>query len=256
MGDSASVTKINSLYFGNPFVVKSTDDETLAKKWDRCNSVVLSWILGSMTEELYFGQIFSTYASVVCKELQETYDKVDASIVFNLHLKITTIKQNGTSISEYYHTLNSLWKQYDAMVKLPECTCAGANDFKEHNKMSKLMKFLMGLDDVYMSVRSNILSKDPVHDVKSAYGIISREVSHRGVNIKDNKVSAYVAHTPKGNSANNTKFSSNNRSGNNWNRGPNLSLKCSRCNKLGHTIDRCFELIGYPPGYRRPFNQN
>ncbi|XP_071723198.1 uncharacterized protein [Rutidosis leptorrhynchoides] len=239
MGDSTSVTKINSLDFGDPLYLHASDTSgtplisiklkgTEYNVWSRSMLLALgtknktSFIDGSVVKkELYVGQIFSTCASVVWKELRETYDK-----------------------------------QYDAMVKLPECTCAGANDFKEHNKMSKLMQFLMGLDDVYMSVRSNILSRDPVPDVKSAYAIISREESHRGVNVKDNKVSAYVAHTPKGNSANNTKFNSNNRSGNNWSRGPNPSLKSSKCNKLGHTIGRCFELIGYPPGYRRPFNQN
>ncbi|KAJ0495264.1 putative RNA-directed DNA polymerase [Helianthus annuus] len=41
------------------------------------------------------------------------------------------------------------------------------------------------------------------------------------------------------------------------NRGSNTVLKCSHCNMLGHTVDRCFEIIGYPPGFkRRPNNNN
>ncbi|GJR99898.1 ribonuclease H-like domain-containing protein [Tanacetum coccineum] len=39
------------------------------------------------------------------------------------------------------------------------------------------------------------------------------------------------------------------------NRGPNLNLTCTNCNKPGHTVDRCYELIGYPAGYvKRNFN--
>lgn len=34
-------------------------------------------------------------------------------------------------------------------------------------------------------------------------------------------------------------------------RGPNPNLKCKNCNKLGHTIDRCYEIVGYPPGYKK-----
>ncbi|GJS85052.1 ribonuclease H-like domain-containing protein [Tanacetum coccineum] len=34
-------------------------------------------------------------------------------------------------------------------------------------------------------------------------------------------------------------------------RGPNPNLKCTNCEKTGHTVDRCFDLIGYPPGYNR-----
>ncbi|GJT18392.1 ribonuclease H-like domain-containing protein [Tanacetum coccineum] len=43
----------------------------------------------------------------------------------------------------------------------------------------KLMLFLMGLDDTYMQIRSSILSKGTLHDVRSAYAIISSEESHR-----------------------------------------------------------------------------
>nr|GFA63273.1 ribonuclease H-like domain-containing protein [Tanacetum cinerariifolium] len=55
--------------------------------------------------------------------------------------------------------------------------------------------------------------------------------------------------------------SNNNRgfnSGSNCNnKRPNPILKCTNCNKIGHTVDRCFEIIGYPAGYvKRNFNSN
>lgn len=87
---------------------RNETNEVLSKQWDRCNSVVWSWILGSISEELYIGQFFSKSASVVWQELKETYDKMDGSITFNLHHKINYLTQNGSSISAYYHKLNSL----------------------------------------------------------------------------------------------------------------------------------------------------
>ncbi|GKE89530.1 hypothetical protein Tco_1567005 [Tanacetum coccineum] len=45
----------------------------------------------------------------------------------------------------------------------------------------KLMQFLMGLDDTYMQLRSNILSRDPLPDDKGAYVLISSEESHKSV---------------------------------------------------------------------------
>nr|GEV34952.1 putative ribonuclease H-like domain-containing protein [Tanacetum cinerariifolium] len=44
-----------------------------------CNSVVLTWILNSISPELFVGQVFSKTASVVWADLQETYDKVDGT---------------------------------------------------------------------------------------------------------------------------------------------------------------------------------
>lgn len=173
----------NKIGFIDGTFERNETDLVLASQWDRCNSVVLSWILGSVSDELYSGQIFSVTASVVWNELKETYDKVDGSIVFNLHHKINSLKQSGSTLSEYYHKLNTLWKQYDAMIKLPACSCNAAANFQEHNRVLKLMQFLMGLDDSYMSVRSNLLLREPLPDVKVAYAVLSREESHRGYQI-------------------------------------------------------------------------
>nr|XP_043619624.1 uncharacterized protein LOC122591418 [Erigeron canadensis] len=113
--------------------LKFVDNLVLASQWDRCNAVVLNWILGCVSQELYLGQIFSKNATNVWQELKDTYDKIDGSVIFNLHHKINSLTQNGSSLSEYYHNLTSLWKQYDSMVTLPMCICAAATTVKSHN---------------------------------------------------------------------------------------------------------------------------
>nr|GEX46943.1 ribonuclease H-like domain-containing protein [Tanacetum cinerariifolium] len=50
---------------------------------------------------------------------------------------------------------------------------------EKHNQLMKLMRFLMGLDDTYMQIRSSILYIETLPDVRSAYAIISNEESHR-----------------------------------------------------------------------------
>ncbi|GKF94517.1 ribonuclease H-like domain-containing protein, partial [Tanacetum coccineum] len=144
---------------------RSNTLEVLRRQWDRVNDVVLGWILNSILEELFLGQIFSKRAFEVWDELKETFDRVDGSVTFNLHHKINSLTQNGSlvTIVEYFNKLSTLWKQFDALVQLP----------------MKLMQFLMGRDDSYMQLRSNILSKDPLPDAKGAYLLISSEESHR-----------------------------------------------------------------------------
>ncbi|GJR94670.1 ribonuclease H-like domain-containing protein [Tanacetum coccineum] len=71
------------------------------------------------------------------------------------------------------------------------CTCHAADDFKKHNQLMKLMQFLMGLDDTYMQIRSSILSRDTLPDVRSAYAIISNE-EKAGSNFKGKNVSNNV----------------------------------------------------------------
>ena len=87
---------------------RSNVDEVLGRQWDRVNAVVLGWILNSISEELFLGQIFSKRASEVWTELKETFDRVDGSITFNLHHKINSMSQNGSSIAEYFNKLSTL----------------------------------------------------------------------------------------------------------------------------------------------------
>nr|GEW08725.1 ribonuclease H-like domain-containing protein [Tanacetum cinerariifolium] len=59
-------------------------------------------------------------------------------------------------------------KNYDSLVNLPDCTCANSDKLKEHNQLLKLMQFLMGLNEVYASIRSIILTTDLIPDVRGA----------------------------------------------------------------------------------------
>ncbi|GJW31157.1 hypothetical protein Tco_0051189 [Tanacetum coccineum] len=132
---------------------------SLLEQWDRCNVVVLNWILSSLSQDVYLGHVFSNNAATVCRELQETYDRVDGSIVFNLMQKINSFKQ-------------------------------ARNELFDHAKLLKLMQFLMGLDDVYQPIRSSIMTREILPEAKDAFLIISREESHRGIPpsfVKDEK---------------------------------------------------------------------
>ncbi|GJY86631.1 hypothetical protein Tco_0500657 [Tanacetum coccineum] len=111
--------------------VRNPNNVQLQDQWDRCNVVVLSWLLGCVSYDLYKGQVFSKIDKDVWDELEETY-----------------------------------------------------------NKQDRLMQFLMGLDDVFSSVRSLIGTTDPIHDVKSAFATLSRDESHKNSHVASKSVNA------------------------------------------------------------------
>ncbi|XP_071712675.1 uncharacterized protein [Rutidosis leptorrhynchoides] len=228
----------NKFGFVDGSCIKSQTDNVLMLQWDRFNSVVLSWILNSISEELFSGQVFAKSAQTVWEELKETYDKIDGSVTFNLHPKLNSLTQGNSTVSDYYHKLYALWKQFDALVKLLTCVCDANKEFKTHNDLIKLMQFLMGLDESYASVWSNILLIDPIPSVKTAFAIVSREESLR--------LSSHSSSSGPGRNQHSAflvskTFDNKRRIGN----GPNPNLKCTKCRKLGHTIDRCYEIVGY-----------
>ncbi|GJT72124.1 ribonuclease H-like domain-containing protein [Tanacetum coccineum] len=112
------------------------------------------------------------------------------------------------------------------------------------------MQFLMGLDEVYAPIRSIIHITDPIPNDKGAFATLSRDESHRSaqshnVSKTSNGNTAFVAKT---NSRNNSCSNTNN----NWFKRLNrLNLLCTHCNMNGHTAARCFELVRYPPNFKK-----
>ncbi|GJX55756.1 hypothetical protein Tco_0285653 [Tanacetum coccineum] len=76
---------------------------------------------------------------------------------------------------------NSLWRHIDSLVDLPSCTCDSAIKSKEHKDLMRLMQFLIGLDDTYNVVRSQILTTEPFLNVKSSFATLSRVESHKNI---------------------------------------------------------------------------
>ncbi|GKE43150.1 hypothetical protein Tco_1470434 [Tanacetum coccineum] len=125
------------------------------------------------------------------------------------------------------------------------------------------MQFLMGSDDSYFAIRSNILTREPLPSVKAAFAVVSVEESYGNVtSVKTTKPTATAFATKTFDKKRfNNNFNSNNKgsssNSNSNNRCPDPNLKCTNCNKIPHLVDRCFELVGYPVGYVKiNFNAN
>ncbi|XP_076884365.1 uncharacterized protein LOC143533480 [Bidens hawaiensis] len=154
--------------------------------------------------------------------------------------------QNNQSVTEYYHKLNIMWKQLDQILQLPSCTCDASQEFNNFNHLIKLMQFLMGLDNSYESVRTALLLKEVLPTVKDAFAIVSREESHRNSSNGSLKGQTQgIGFASKSNQAFEYKRNSV--------RTPNQGVKCTHCNKMGHSVEKCFEIVGYPP-WMKPRN--
>ncbi|GJU31336.1 putative reverse transcriptase domain-containing protein [Tanacetum coccineum] len=74
-------------------------------------------------------------------------------------------------------------------------------------KRTENYQFLMGLDDSYMQIRSSILSREALPDVRSAYATISSEESHRVASSsivgssQRNQAYAFVSNVPNRNNS-------------------------------------------------------
>ncbi|KAF2294190.1 hypothetical protein GH714_008097 [Hevea brasiliensis] len=105
------------------------------------------------------------------------------------------------------------------------------------------MQFLMGLNDPYKIVRSNILLMKPLPNVRQAYSMIIQEETQQqiGPSITENfSVAAAVQSRSVTQKGAKEKFCEHcNRSGHNIDECRKLKYHCKFCDNSGHTEDRC-----------------
>ncbi|CAL1354235.1 unnamed protein product [Linum trigynum] len=97
-----------------------------------------------------------------------------------------------------------------------------------------MFDILLGLDDAFSVVRTQILSTKPVPTLAEAYQLVAAEEHQRQITgARRPLVEAAAFQVNKERDADDE------------------SQRCSHCNKLGHTKETCFKLIGYPGDQRK-----
>ncbi|KAL3368870.1 hypothetical protein AABB24_009597 [Solanum stoloniferum] len=149
----------------------------LQRRWERCNSIVVLWLMSSVQSNFLSGILFRSDAYLVWNDLKERFDKVNNSRAYHLHKEIATVVQGISSVSMYYSKLKDLWDEHNSIIPFPTCACERSKDFVEHLERQKLFQFLMGLNDGYAHARSQILTLSPEPSVNQAYAMIIQDES-------------------------------------------------------------------------------
>ena len=153
--------------------------ECLHDVWDRCNAIVLGWIMNTVSKSLISAVIYGSDAHSVWEDLCERFDKVNASRAFYLHKELVTMSQGTSSVSIYFSRLRELWDEAETLIPCPSCACPESKQYIEHLQFQKLWQFLMGLNESYAHARSQVLMQIPVPSVNQAYAMIVSVESQR-----------------------------------------------------------------------------
>ena len=142
-----------------------------------------------------------------------------------------------------------LWDQLENFSPFPLFTCGkcvyGINQ-RLANLQAKetVMKFLIGLSESFSQVKTQILLMDPLPWINKAYSLFIQEEMKRSVGN-----SVRVESTALATKLQNFATSSHNA------KGKDRPLS-THCGKLGHTMDKCYKLHGFPLGFKFKNNKN
>nr|XP_016448700.1 PREDICTED: uncharacterized protein LOC107773790 [Nicotiana tabacum] len=140
------------------------------KSWDRCNDVVISWLLNTLSKEIAESVLYSKTAREIWTELEES-ESVQGSL----------------DIASYYTKLKRLWGELDSLDTCQYCTCdcscGGKSKTFKSQQDGRLIQFLMGLNDAYSGTRSNLLMLSPLPSINHAYSLLIRDEKQREVQL-------------------------------------------------------------------------
>jgi hypothetical protein len=92
----------NKLCLINGSMPKPSDSSPDFKAWTRCNDMVLSWIINSVSKEISASIIYINSVEAVWKDLKECFSQGNGPRVFQLQKSIAAISQNSNSVSSYF----------------------------------------------------------------------------------------------------------------------------------------------------------
>ncbi|KAF7811568.1 putative GAG-pre-integrase domain, Gag-polypeptide of LTR copia-type [Senna tora] len=233
-------------------------DENFEKflQWSFVDSIVAAWITNGMTKDLAEEYAFSTSARQLWLDLEEKYGTGDKPQAFNLKKKLAAMRQNGDSLAVYSNRLLKCWEELNCLepkIRCPSTDSKCCNTNKKHDdchSSNLVLQFLMGLDECYDAVVSNILMLEPTPPYNKAYAMVARIESQRGMAASSTNVTESSALAVK--VAEQQKLSSG---GKNSSMATRKDVKkgdryCNHCNRSGHMDDTCFRKHGYPEWYK------
>ncbi|XP_050136318.1 uncharacterized protein LOC126612060 [Malus sylvestris] len=210
--------------------------------WQRCNDMILMWIINTLSSNLATSVVYMTTAKDVWDDLRERFSQQNVSRLFEIQRELARLTQSQQPINVYFTKLKGLWDEMDSYQTLKPCSCGAVQSNNEQVERTKVLQILMGLDDSYSAIRGQILLIQPLPSIRSVYSMLTQEEKQRGMAVGPGLVepAAMVVQTNRGNNGNHGKGRSSERK----------PLHCSYCDKDHHVIETCWKLHGYPPGHR------
>ena len=176
-----SLSAKNKLAFVDGTILVPTTDSSTYSAWDHANSMVISWILNSLSKTVADSVLFLSTTAEIWKELNQRFEQSDGALIYQIQQQLYSISQGADDFSTYFTKLTRIWDELRQVQSIPPCSCGSSTALNKFLDEQRLIQLLMGLDDSYKSVRGHILMMKPLPSVSTAYSIIIQEERQRGI---------------------------------------------------------------------------
>ncbi|XP_019236838.1 PREDICTED: uncharacterized protein LOC109217062 [Nicotiana attenuata] len=121
----------NKLGFINGECKRPDLDSPNFRLWERCDDMVTSWILNSLTKEIADSVEYVVDALELWRELEDRYDQTNGTKLYQIQREINDLSQGSLDVTSYYTKMKKLWEELNTLTAKSHCTCNCSCEAKE-----------------------------------------------------------------------------------------------------------------------------
>lgn len=236
---TTSIEVKNKLGFVDGSIPKPEDDDPYCKIWRHCNSMVKLWLLNSVSKKIYTSILYFPTAAGIWKDLHTRFHKSSLPRLYKLRQQIHSLRQGTLDLSSYHTQTQILWEELASLQVVPRTV----EDLLSERETNRVIDFLMGLNDCYDAVRSQILMKKTLPSLSEVYNMIDQDETQRSARIStapgmDSSAFVVSHQSSQNGSTGGTQFQMKERP------------VCTYCSRVGHVEDTCYKKHGYPTSFK------
>ncbi|CAL9218574.1 unnamed protein product [Arabidopsis halleri] len=232
----------NKLAFIDGSILRPSETDAIFRIWSRCNSMVKSWLLNSVSKQIYKSILCFSDASEIWKDLSTRFHITNLPRSYQLSQQIWSLQQGSMDLATYYTTLKTLWNELDGANCVTVCrNCDCCQAMEQKSEHARVIKFLAGLNESYAVIRSQIIMKKHVPELAEIYNLLDQDLSQRNITPVQNAVAFNVSAMEPSQASVNATYNHSK---------PQQKVICSHCGYTGHTVDKCYKIHGYPIGFK------
>ncbi|KAK8953762.1 hypothetical protein KSP39_PZI001773 [Platanthera zijinensis] len=150
------------------------------RKWDADNSLVVSWLLHSMSPQVYHSYMLLDSAYDIWIRARDTYFQAGSSMqVYELTRRVLELKKGTMTVAAYYSEFERLYQELDFFNTFTAACTADAKDLQKDKDRFRVHVFLMGLNMEFDVVRQHVLHREPLPSFREAFGMPLSDENHR-----------------------------------------------------------------------------
>ena len=115
------------LGFVQGIVTRPVDDPVKAEMWDTGNSMVIAWLTNLVSDSIAKSILFLDSTREIWMQLEKRFSLTNGGSIkstrkYQINKEVYSLKQNHTSVNDYYTALRCLWEELESMSQLPPLT--------------------------------------------------------------------------------------------------------------------------------------